>query len=132
MVARMEVTEPIEGICDNANVIAILPFPGNGQNKAIPSKTKEQLTAQLNVELAFLKDKPDYDDEGKVNLIINCNGELVRCQIDNKTKSNELDEQIVAVFSTLKQWTPGSINGNPVDTSVLYSFEIKDGKILLN
>lgn len=27
MVARMEVKEPIEGVCDNSNVIAILPIP---------------------------------------------------------------------------------------------------------
>jgi hypothetical protein len=66
-----------------------------------------------------------------VNLIVNCKGELVRCVIDNKTKNPELDSQIVAVFSELKVWTAGKINNNSVDTSLLYSFVIKNGKITL-
>src|ERR1035437_456167 len=119
MVARMEVKEPINGVCDNANVIAILPISGNGQVKAQAPKTNEEITQELNSKVSFLKDKPDYEDKGMVNLIINCKGELVRCEIDNKTKSPELDKQIVAVFAELKTWTAGKINNNSVDTSVL-------------
>lgn len=132
MVARMEVKDPIKGICDNANVIVILPFSGNGQVKAQAPKTKEEITQELNSKVSFLKDNPDYEDKGMVNLIINCKGELVRCEIDNKTKSPELDSQIVSVFAELKTWTAGKINNNSVDTSVLYSFTIKNGKIILN
>ena len=131
IVARMEVTEPIKGVCDNANVIAILPFPGNGQVKALAPKTKEELTIELNSKVDFLKDKSDYEDTGMVNLIVNCRGELVRCQIDNKTKSPELDSQIVAVFAEMKVWTAGKINNTAVDTVVLYSFTITNGKITL-
>lgn len=132
MVARMEVKEPIMGVCDNANVIAILPFPGNGQVKAQTTKTKEEITKELNSKVSFLQNKPDYEDKGMVNLIVNCKGELVRCEIDNKTKSPELDTQIVAVFAELKSWTAGKIHNNAVDTSILYSFTIKNGKIALN
>jgi len=57
--------------------------------------------------------------------------ELVRYEIDNKTKSPELDNQIVAVFAELKTWTAGKINDKAVDTSVLYSFKINNGKISL-
>jgi hypothetical protein len=131
MVARMEVKEPIPGVCDNANVIAILPFPGNGQMKARAPKTNEEITQELNSKVSFLKDKPDYEDKGMVHLIINCKGELVKCETDNKTKSPELDSQIVAVFAELKMWTAGKINHHSVDTSVLYSFTIKNGKIIL-
>ena len=129
MVARMEVKEPIEGVCDNANVIAILPFPGNGQLEAQAPKTEEEITVELNSKVAFLKGKPDYEDKGMVSLIINCNGELVKCEIDNKTQSQELDSQIVAVFAEMKIWTAGKINNKPVDTVVLYSFTISKGKI---
>jgi len=132
MVARMEVKEPIKGVCDNANVIAILPIPGNGQVQAQAPKSKEEITQELNSKVSFLKDKPNYEDKGMVNLIINCKGELVRCEIDNKTKSSELDNQIVAVFAELKIWTAGKINNKSVDTSVLYSFTIKNGKIILS
>lgn len=132
MVARMEVKKPIKGVCDNTNVIAILPLPGNGQVTAQAPKTNEELTKELNSEVNFLKDKPDYQDKGMVNLIVNCKGELVRCEIDNKTKSPELDSQIVAVFAKMKKWTAGKVKNNAVDTVVLYSFTIKNGKITLS
>lgn len=128
----MEVKEPIKGVCDNANVIAILPIPGNGQVKAQTSKTKEEIIQELNTKVNFLKDKPDYEDKGMVSLIVNCKGELVKCEIDNKTKSTELDSQIVAVFAELKTWTAGTIGNHSVDTVVLYSFTIKKGKISLS
>jgi len=131
MVAVMQVEEPIPGVCDNSSVIVILPLPGNGQVKAAAPKTEEEITAELNAKVAFLKDKPDYNDKGMVNMIVNCKGELVRCQIDNKTQSPELDSQIVAVFAEMKTWIPGTINGKPVDTVVLYSFTITGGKIEL-
>jgi len=132
MVARMEVKEPISGVCDNANVIVVLPLPGNGQVKAKAPKTDEEITLELNSKVNFLKDKPDYEDKGMVNLIINCKGELVRCEIDNKTKSPVLDSEIVAVFAEMKKWTAGTINGKAIDTVELYSFTISLGKIVLS
>ncbi len=128
----MEVKEPIKGVCDNANVIAILPIPGNGQVKAQATKTKEEIIQELNAKVSFLKDKPDYEDKGMVSLIVNCKGELVKCEISNKTKSTELDSQIVAVFTELKTWTAGKIKNISVDTVELYSFTIKNGKITLS
>lgn len=130
-VAKMEVKEPITGVCDNDNVIFMLPLSGNGQVAAKSPKTDAEIEADLNAKVLFLKDKTTYEDKGMVGLIINCKGEMVQCQIDNKTKSTELDSQIVAVFAELKTWTAGNINGKPYDTSVLYSFTIKDGKISL-
>ena len=82
--------------------------------------------------LIFLKDKPDYEDKGMVSLIVNCNGEMVQCGTSNKTESPELDRQIVAVFDEMKIWTAGKVRKYPVDTVVLYSFTIKNGKISLN
>lgn len=131
MVATMEVKEPIEGVCDNSKVYAMLPFQGNRQIEAKAPLTDEQIKNKLNQEVTFLKDKPDYEDKGMVSLIINCKGEMVLCKIDNETKSPDLDKEIVAVFSTLKKWTPGTLKGQPVDCVVLISFEIKNGKISL-
>jgi len=70
-VARMEVKEPIEGVCDNANVIAVLPFPGNTQIEAKPAKSESEIAKELNEKVVFLKDKPTYEDKGMVRLIIN-------------------------------------------------------------
>lgn len=131
MIATLQVDEPIPGVCDNSQVIAILPFPGNGQIKAQAPLSDEELTVKLNEEVDFLKGKTDYNDKGMVNLIVNCEGEMVRCQIDNKTQSPELDQQIVDVFSKMVAWKAGTVNGKSVDTSVLYSFEITNGVISL-
>jgi len=130
-VATMEVNEPIPGVCDNSKVIAILPFPGNGQIAAQAPLSDNEIKKKLNSEVVFLKDKTEYNDKGMVNLIVNCKGKMVRCQIDNKTQSPELDQQIVAVFATMVEWKPGTLNGKPVDTSVLYSFTIENGVISL-
>tara|TARA_Y100001978_G_C23614239_1_gene395073 strand:+ start:274 stop:750 length:477 start_codon:yes stop_codon:yes gene_type:complete len=131
MLAVMQVDEPIPGVCDNSNVIAILPFPGNGQIKAKAPLTDEEITQKLNTEVEYLKDKTNYDDKGMVSLIVNCKGEMVKCSMSNKTKSPELDQQIVDVFSIMVNWKAGTVNGRSVDTSVLYSFEIKNGVISL-
>lgn len=131
MIATMQVDEPIPGVCDNSKVIAILPFPGNGQVKAQAPLSNEELSERLNAEVDFLKGKNDYNDKGMVNLIVNCEGKMVRCQIDNNTQSPELDQQIVDVFSKMVEWKAGTVNGKSVDTSVLYRFEITNGVISL-
>jgi hypothetical protein len=131
MLAIMEVKEPIEGVCNSSKVVAILPFLDNGQVKAQAPLTDEQIIQKLNAEVDFLKDKPNYNDKGMVNLIINCEGRMVRCRIDNKTQNPILDQQIVDVFSEMVNWKAGTVNGKSVDTSVLYSFEIKNGIISL-
>lgn len=132
MVFRMEVKEPINGVCDNSNVVVIIPFPGNGQVAAVCQLKKDELVTKLNTEVTFLGDKPDYEDTGLVRLVINCQGELVQCDTDQKTKSSELDSQILGVFSQLKKWIPGKINGDPLDTVILYRFKIKNGKFALS
>ena len=76
-----------------------------------------------------MKDNPKYDDKGMIGLVINCKGEVVQCKMDNKTKTPELDKQIEDVFNSLGQWTSGKLNGKEVDTSRLFSFKIKNGKI---
>lgn len=131
MMAVMQVDEPIPGVCDNSKVIAILPIPGNGQIKAKSPLTKEEITQKLNAEVSFLKDKPNYEDKGMVRLIVNCKGKMVSCEIDKKTQNPELDQQIVDIFSTMEDWTAGTINGKAYDTVELYSFTIKEGVISL-
>ncbi|HXB39009.1 MAG TPA: hypothetical protein VNZ49_00615 [Bacteroidia bacterium] len=127
-VATMEIKEPIPGVCDNKAVYAI--FPGfKGQKEAVCPITKEEILKRLNAEVIFLKEKPKHKDKGMINLIVNCKGEVVRCQMDNKTKSKELDKQIEAVFNSLGVWKAGKLDDKDVDTSVLYSFTIKNGVV---
>jgi hypothetical protein len=129
--ARMQVKNPIEGVCDNQNVYVIFPS-FKGQEEAKCPASKKEITQRLNAEVSFLKDSTGYNDKGMVNVIINCKGEVVQCEIDNKTRHPELDKQIVAVFNSLGNWKPGKVNGDKVDTSRLWSFEIKNGVITIN
>lgn len=130
-VARMEVKEPIPGLCSKNEVYALLPG-FKGQVPAVCPLTKEQISERLNTGIQFLKNKPTYSDEGMIGLIINCKGEVLKCEMDNKTKSPELDKQIETVFNALGSWKAGKLNKKDVDTSRLFSFVIKDGVITIN
>lgn len=127
-VARMEVKEPIPGLCNDQEVYALFPS-FKGQEQAVCPLTNDQILERLNNEVQFLKENPKYDDKGMIGLVINCKGEVVKCKMDNKTKTPELDKQIEDVFNSLGKWTTGKLNGKEVDTSRLFSFKIKNGKI---
>ena len=130
-VAKMEIKEPISGLCSDQDVYALIPGL-KGQVPAQCSLSKEQINDKLNSEIQFLKDNPDYNDKGMIGLVINCKGQLVQCKMDNKTKSPELDSQIEKVFNSLGDWTAGKLNKKNVDTSRLFSFTIENGRISIN
>ena len=130
-VAKMEIKEPISGLCSEKDVYALIPGL-KGQVQAQCQLTKEQINDKLNSEIQFLKDNPDYNDKGMIGLIINCKGELVQCKMDNKTKSTELDSQIENVFNSIDGWIAGKLNKKNVDTSRLFSFKIENGKVSIN
>lgn len=130
-VARMEVKKPIGGVCDNQNVCVIFST-FKGQEEAKCPVSKQDIVKRLNTEVTFLKDSTSYQDKGMVNIIINCKGEVVQCEMDNKTRHDDLDKQIVAVFNSLGKWKPGKVNGDKVDVCRLWSFEIKNGEFVLN
>ncbi len=130
-VAKMVVKEDIPGICDKNEVYSLFES-FKGQDEAKSQFTDEQIEQKLNTDVAFLKENVKYKDEGMVSIIINCEGEVVQCEMDNKTKSEILDEQIVAIFKTLGPWTAGELDGKAVDTVLLFSFEIKKGVLELN
>ena len=90
-VAKMEVKEPIEGICDVNEVYALFSS-FSGQEEAVCPLTKDEILNRLNSEVQFLKDNPKYNDKGMIGLVINCKGEVVKCKMDNKTKNEELGQ----------------------------------------
>ncbi len=130
-VARMEVKEPIPGACNEKEVYVM--FPGfKGQKEAVWPLSKKEIINKLNEEVIYLQNNPSYTDKGMIGLVINCKNELVQCKMDNKTKDPVLDAQIEAVFKSLGKWKSGKLDGKEVDTSVLFSFSIKDGKFTLD
>jgi Gram-negative bacterial TonB protein C-terminal len=130
LVAKVEIKEKIDGICDIRNVYTLFPMFGD-QIEAVCSIPDSTIEKRLNDDVEFLKDKPKYNDKGMVSIIINCKGEVVQCKIDNESKSPILDEQVVNVFKTLTSWKAGKLNGKEVDSMRLWSFEVKKGKITL-
>jgi len=129
-VARADIKEKINGLCDQKNVYALLPIL-KGQEEASCSESDSTIEQKLNNDVTFLKDKPDYEDKGMVSIIINCNNEVLKFETDNKTKSSELDEQILSVFKTFTKWKSGKLNGKKVDSIKLISFTISKSKIKL-
>lgn len=127
MVATVQIDEPIEGICDNNNVLMLMPFLNKNQVKAVPPMTDEELAQRINNTLPFLKENPNHNDKGMVGVMVNCKGEMVQAKIDNKTSSPELDQQILSVFQEMKTWKAGTYYGKGVDSHNLYSFDIVDG-----
>jgi TonB family protein len=130
-VARMEVKGPLPGACDSTNVYALIPG-FTGQVAPTPGLTKKQIEDLLNKEVKFLADNPKFKGEMMINCIINCSGEMIRCEVDNRSGNDELDAQILAVFKKLTKWTPGVLNGKAVDAVELFSIEIKKGKITIS
>ena len=125
-VARMQVKGDIAGICDKKEVY-VLMASFKGQIKAVCSVTNDSILKRLNSEVVFVKENPNYSDKGMVGVVINCKGEVVQCEMDNKTKKQELDKQIVTVFNSLGGWKAGKLNGHEVDSSRLFSFKINNG-----
>lgn len=129
LIVRVEMKEDIPGICNKNEVYAL--FPGfKGQEEATCPLSKPEILKRLNEEVAFLKLNPKFSGKGMIGLFINCEGEVVQCEMDNKTKSEELDKEIEAVFNSLGEWKSGKLDGKVVDSHVLFSFSIKKGKIV--
>lgn len=128
LVAKMQVTEDIPGVCDKNEVYAFFPMFG-GQEEAVCPVSEDEILRRLNAEVQYIKDHPKFKAEGMIGLIINCDGKLVQCKMDNKTGSDELDKQIEAVFNSLGEWKAGKLEGFPKDSSKLYSLKIRKGVI---
>jgi hypothetical protein len=126
-VAELQLEEPVEGICNMKHVYSLFPS-FEGQEEAIPLISEEQVLKRLN-EIVFLQEHPRYKSKGTVSLLINCKGEVVLCEMDTKTKSKVLDNEIVSVFNALGKWKAGKLDGNDVDSARLYSFKIKNGVV---
>ena len=129
-VARMQPkdTDTLTGICDRNNIYTMFPM-FKDQQEAVCSVSEKEIQNRLNNEVPYLKEHPDHDDKGIVSIIINCKGEVIQCKTDNKTKSEELDKQILAVFASLTDWKPAKLNGKKVDSCRLFGFDIENGKI---
>ncbi len=129
LIAKVEMKEKVEGICDHDNVYGL--FNGfDGQVEPKCSVSKEEMQEQLN-QVQYLKNNPKFKGKGMVGVFINCKGEAIGWRISVKTNT-ELDEQLLKVFESYQEWTTGTLNGKNVDCSELISYKIKKGKLTIN
>lgn len=131
----MEVKNEITGLCDQSKVYSLYMmkyFSGNSAIEGNYPLSNEQLTTKLNEEISFLKENPKHKDKFGVRIIVNCEGESVSIEFESKTKSKELDEEILKVFSSLEGWTAGKYNDELVDSTKPYYFKIKKGEIIMD
>ncbi len=126
IVAREEMTVKVEGICNDKQVY-VLFSSFNDQTQAKCSLTNDEIKALMNEKLEYLKKNPGFKGKGTVAVYINCKGDPLLWEISSKTKSAELDEQILSFFKTLRTWTPGQLQGKNVDSRVFISYRIKKG-----
>lgn len=129
MVATVEMKEPIPGMCNPNTLYTIIPLPGQNQTDAIPPISEDELAKRINGESSFLKNHPDLSAEGMLNLVVSCEGKLLKCEMDKKTDHPELNQEILTFTEALQQWQPAKIADKQVDAMVLMSFTIVEGKI---
>lgn len=131
LVAIREMKEPIDGVCDNAKVYAMLIFDGQVPQKC--SMTKQEVEDLLNHEVTYLKTNPKFKlkKHESFSTLVNCKGELVLVELN--TKSAEFNQQVInAIRAMGATWTAGKLNGKTVDSVDLWGMEIKKGRIILN
>jgi hypothetical protein len=131
LVATVQMNEKIEGICNHDEVYSL--YHGwTGQVEPKCSMSKKEMEVVLNEKLQLLKDNPKFKAKGMVGVYINCEGKAVKWKISNKSKNEEFDKQIIAIFETFDNWEAGTLDGKNVDTHELFSYQVKKGVLTIN
>ncbi len=124
----MTVREPLPGACDSTRVFGFYN-KYEGQLQAVPPMTLAEIQLKLTNEVQFLKSHPKYTGSVIVECVINCKGELILCKTLRRGGTSELRQEVIAVFKTLKTWTPGRLNGEVTDCVEDFRVEIKNGVV---
>ena len=124
IIAELQLDEHVEGVCNIKHVYSLFPM-FDEQDEAICPINKGELLALMNTDIKFLKENSKFKSKGMIGLLINCKGEVVQCEMDNKTKDEELDKQIESFLNSLGDWEAGKLDNQNVDSFKLISFKIK-------
>ena len=132
MTAKVQLKEPIEGICDNDNIYSLMDFQ-EGQIEAEPNLSEGQIEKELNNSIKFLDKYPKYKGKGIVSIFINCKGESLKVTSQVLKKRNtELENELIEYFKLITKWKPGTYYKKTVDSDRTYSFKIKKGLLTLS
>lgn len=130
-IATTEIKENNENICKPEKVYTVIPTLADEYAPGQPLKRKK-MEAQMNKEMESLQSMPDTAVKGMLTLVINCRGEVAQAYTDLKDEFPELDKEITAQIMSMGNWKPGVFKKKKVDTMLLVSFTVKDGKIELS
>ncbi|MFD0836433.1 hypothetical protein ACFQ0I_11685 [Mariniflexile aquimaris] len=119
----------IEGFC-NQNELYLLMSELGGQTEPVSPVSISQIYDRLVREINLDNDFPKVKESKVVAIYINCQGKVVN--VESEFKNEKLNQRIYDIFNSLGVWKAGIKEGNPVDSTVLYHFKIKKGKLILN
>ena len=132
MVATMQIDEDIDGLCDKENVLVLMSFLDAKQIEAKCLISEKTMSLLFEDESDFLRNNPDYNGEGTLSLIINCNGELIKVSVSSKSKNEELDNEVIAFVKEKTTWEVGTYHDKAVDSSQFLSYNVEQGKLTFN
>ena len=100
--------------------------------KAKPIESLEVIEKKLNEAISFAKNNPSFEGKSSIQFAVNCKGEVGGgFHIVTESGSEELDQELMEFFKTIKKWDAGKIEKKTVDSWYMWRLEIKDGSITI-
>jgi hypothetical protein len=103
------------------------------EKKAKPIESMDSIKTNINRIIMFAQQNPDFEAKVSIQFSVNCKGEIGGgFHVVKKSGNEDLDNELIAFFKTIKFWTPGKIKKKEVDSWYMWRVEIKNGIIILN
>jgi len=100
--------------------------------KAKPIESLEIIEKRLNETVSFAKNNPSFEGKSSIQFAVNCKGEIGGgFHVVTKSGNDELDQELMEFFKTIKEWNAGKIDKKTVDSWYMWRLEIKDGNIVI-
>jgi len=100
------------------------------EKKARPLESIDSIEMRLNKALSFARQDPGFEANCAIQLVVNCKGELGGgFHVVKKSGDDNIDNELIDFFKTIKAWKPGMIKKKAVDSWYMWRLEIKNGYI---
>jgi hypothetical protein len=102
------------------------------ESKARPKMPIDSIQIKLNENVKFAKENPSFDSKSSIQFAVNCNGEIGGgFHVVTKSGNENLDNDLIAFFKTIKNWQAGKIKKKTVDSWYMWRLEIKNGYVTI-
>jgi hypothetical protein len=103
------------------------------ENRARPTESIDSIEIRLNNIIKYAKENPSFESKPAIQFAVNCNGEIGGgFHVVTKSGNDNLDEELIEFFKTIKSWKAGKIKKKTVDSWYMWRLEIKNGYIDIN